>query len=114
MQGLKSKPCVPGAHQPRVATSSLERSHKLPGVEGGLAGTRVGTEKTFNPGGATQEGTDRSHTKRVFDRLSRWWLSLRAYFKCKEGNGGVRGASGAGGGGRAQILSGRLAVTGAV
>lgn len=46
MQGLKSKPCVPGAHQPRVATSLLERSHQLPGVEGGLAGARVGTDGT--------------------------------------------------------------------
>lgn len=36
-----------------------------------------------------QEGTDRSHTqaRRVFDSISRW-LSLRAYFKCKKGNGG--------------------------
>lgn len=44
--------------------------------------------QVWKPGGAPQERTE-SHTQAgsVFDSISPW-LSLRAYFKCKKGNGG--------------------------
>lgn len=50
----------------------------------------------FDQGGARQEGTREPHKSRVFDSISRWWLSLRAYFKCKKGHGGsvVSGVAG--------------------
>lgn len=52
-------------------------------------------QQAFNQGGARQEGTREPHKSYVFDRISPW-LSLRAYFKCKKGNGGsmVSGVAG--------------------